>query len=150
MPPASNSRAKKSSVANTRSVVPILSTITHIKGYPDKLVIFQIPASPYWWMRYYDGKHIKRSTKTQDKSEAIKAAKAFYEELVVNKKLGISNNTRMTSFELCANAILEEDEQKRKRGELSDPYVKSQKTSSISTLRRFLSVLRLGPLITHC
>jgi len=82
--------------SKNRSVVPIKSTIEAIKGFPSKLVIFKIPASQFYWVRYYDGKPLKRSTKTASKAEAIRFAKAFYEELVVNKKLGISN----TSFNL--------------------------------------------------
>ena len=109
-----------------RSVVPIPDTIETIRGYPDKLIIFRLPASPFWWTRYFDGRHIKRSTKTTDKREAIKAAKAFYEELIVNKKLGVSNNPRKSSFALCADAVIAEDERKAHRGELNRHYVKSQ------------------------
>ena len=115
-----------STPSKARSVVPIPDTIEAIRGYPEKLVIFRVPASPYWWMRYFDGKHIKRSTKTTDKREAIKAAKAFYEELLVNKKLGVSNNPRKSSFALCAEAVIAEDERKAQRGELNRHYVKSQ------------------------
>ena len=113
--------------AKNRSVVPIKSTIEAIKNYPNKLVIFKIPASPYFWVRYYDSKPIKRSTKTANKAEAIRFAKAFYEELVVNKRLGISNTKHTTSFVLCANAVINEDELKVKRKELSADYVRSQK-----------------------
>lgn len=113
--------------AKNRSVVPIKSTIEAIKNYPSKLVIFKIPASPYFWVRYYDGKPLKRSTKTENKAEAIRFAKAFYEELLVNKKMGISNTKRQTSFNLCANAVLKEDELKVGSKELSQSYVQSQK-----------------------
>jgi hypothetical protein len=115
-----------STPSKARSVVPIPDTIEAIRGYPEKLVIFRVPASPYWWMRYFDGRHIKRSTKTTDKREAIKAAKAFCEELLVNKKLGVSNNPRKSSFALCAEAVIAEDERKAQRGELNRHYVKSQ------------------------
>ncbi|MFW9610719.1 MAG: hypothetical protein ACMV0J_00805, partial [Fluviibacter sp.] len=62
--------------------MPIASTMEHIKGYPDKLVIFKVPASKFWWVRYYDGKPIKRSTKTEIRQEAIKFAKEFYETVL--------------------------------------------------------------------
>jgi hypothetical protein len=42
--------------------VPLLDTITRIPGYPHKLVIFKIPASSYWWVRYYAEKHIYKRT----------------------------------------------------------------------------------------
>lgn len=113
---------------NSRSVVPIADSIESIRGYPKKLVIFKVPASEFWWVRYYDGKHIKRSTKTTVKQEAIGFAKAFYEELLVNKKLGISNNPRAKSFVQCAQAVINEDQQKAERGELSQSYADTQKS----------------------
>ena len=109
-----------------RSVVPIKSTIEAIKGFPAKLVIFKIPASPFFWVRYYDSKPIKRSTKTIEKREAIRFAKDFYEQLVVNKRLGISNNSKKSSFVLCAEQVINEDLNKVKRKELAKTYVTSQ------------------------
>ena len=45
--------------------VPIRDTIDRIPGYPRKLVIFKIPASHYWWVRYYaDNQIFKRTTKS--------------------------------------------------------------------------------------
>lgn len=107
--------------------MPIPTTIESIKGFPDKLVIFKVPASPFWWMRYYDGKPIKRSSKTTDKKKAIAAAKKFYEDLVVNKRLGISSNPRVTSFMKCAEEVIANDEQKVLQGELTASYVTNQK-----------------------
>ena len=112
--------------AKSRSVVPIKSTIEAIKGFPNKLVIFKIPASPYFWVRYYDSKPIKRSTKTAEKAQAIKFAKEFYESLLVNKKLGISVNAKKTSFVVCAEQVIEADKNKVKRKELAETYVNSQ------------------------
>ena len=64
---------------NIHRTVPIKDSITKITGYPDKLVIFQLVASSYWWVRYYTQKKIlKKSTKTQSKKEAIVFAKKFY------------------------------------------------------------------------
>ena len=110
---------KRDRPVKPRSVVPIRDTIESIRGYPNKLVIFRVPASPFWWMRYFDGRPIKRSTKTTVKAEAISAAKAFYEELLVNKKLGVSNNPKKSSFALCADAVIAEDKRKAERGELN-------------------------------
>ena len=114
--------------AKKRSVVPIPNTIESIKGYPEKLVLFKVPASPFWWVRYYDGKPIKRSTKSENKAEAIRFAKEFYETLLVNKRTGVSNNKRKSSFVTCAEGVIEEDKLKFQRGELADRYVKTQKT----------------------
>ena len=112
--------------AKERSVVPIKSTIEAIRNFPNKLVIFKVPASKFYWVRYYDGKPIKRSTKTENKAEAIRFAKEFYESLLVNKKLGISVNAKKTSFVVCAEQVIEADKNKVKRKELAETYVNSQ------------------------
>jgi len=127
-----------------RSVVPIKSTIEAIKGFPSKLVIFKIPASQFYWVRYYDGKPIKRSTKTESKAEAIRFAKAFYEELVVNKKMGISNTKHQTSFVLCANSVVKEDELRAKRKELSESYAQSQKNIITKHTMAFFKRYEIG------
>lgn len=130
--------------AANRSVVPIQATIESIKGYPEKLVIFQVPASPFWWTRYYDGKPIKRSTKTTDKREAVAFAKQFYETLLVNKRLGISSNPRQTSFMIAAEEVIDEDLQKAQRGELSKSYVANHKTIIRGHIAGFLGKYELG------
>jgi hypothetical protein len=69
--------------------VPIKETITRIPGYPRKLVIFKIPASSYWWVRYYAEKHIfKRTTKTEIKRDALEAAKRFYDDITIRMRGG--------------------------------------------------------------
>ena len=68
--------------------VPIKESITKIaKGYPDKLVIFKISASPFWWVRYYtQGRILKKSTKTDDKKKATEFAKRFYEDILLRER----------------------------------------------------------------
>ena len=123
---SSKPATQATTTSKNRSVVPIKSTIEAIKGFPNKLVIFKIPASPFFWVRYYDSKPIKRSTKTTEKREAIRFAKDFYEQLVVNKRLGISNNSKKSSFVLCAEQVINGDLNKAKRKELAKSYVNSQ------------------------
>ena|ERR1700692_4497498 len=123
---------KPRTIANTQQSgrtrsVPIKSTMESISGYPDKLVIFKIPASRFWWVRYHDGKPIKRSTKTKNKQKAIQAAKDFYEELLINKKLGKSNNPKKSSFMTCAEAVIEEGHLRVQRKELNANYVLTEK-----------------------
>jgi len=98
--------------------VPIKESITKIaKGYPDKLVIFKISASPFWWVRYYtQGRILKKSTKTDDKKKATEFAKRFYEDILLRERnlLPLSANR---SFEKCARLLLQEQEDLIKRGE---------------------------------
>lgn len=127
----------------SRSVTPIPQTIERIKGYPDKLIIFKVPASPYWWVRYHDSRPIKRSTKTDVKHEAIRFAKKFYESVLVNNVLGRSNNPKITTFIACASALIQEDLEKAKRNELSKKYASSQRNLINKHIKTFFGAYEL-------
>lgn len=100
--------------------VPLADTKSTIgKGYPDKLVIFKIAASKFWWVRYYtQGRILKKSTKTEDKRKAISEAIKFYEEILLRERnllpLGSS-----PSFEKCARELILEQKQLIERRERS-------------------------------
>ena len=122
----------------SRSVTPIPNTIESVKGYPAKLVIFKVPASEYYWTRYYDGKTIKRSTGTTSKAEAIRFAKLFYEDIITNKlKKPAAKNVAqpLTSFIQCAEGVIAEDARSAQRGELSASYAGTQK----QVIRNYIS-----------
>jgi hypothetical protein len=56
-----------------------------IKGYPDRLQLYLIDASPFWQVRVYSGGRYKRNTTgiaRADKKEAEEFAKAFYEQVL--------------------------------------------------------------------
>ena len=142
--PASKRNPRKAAPAKSRSVVPIPDTIESIKGFPDKLVIFKVPASPFWWVRYFDGKPIKRSTKTENRQEAIRFAKKFYETVLVNNALGHSNNPKVKSFVLCADAVINEDQEKAKRGELAQRYADTQKSLIGKHIKAFFKSYEIG------
>ena len=101
--------------------VPIAETMSSVgKGYPDKLVIFKIPASSFWWVRYYTQKRVlKKSTKTENKKLAIEFAKKFYEDILLRERkllpLGSSS-----SFEKVAQELIIEQSQLIERGERSE------------------------------
>lgn len=93
--------------------------LTHVPGYPKKLVIYQLQASPYWWTRYYaDGKILRRTTKETDKKAAIKFAKQFYDEILFKQRQGFVLNSH-ADFEQCANEVLEQQDAKVSRNEMS-------------------------------
>ena len=121
----------KPSQSNRRSVVPIPSSIHHVPGYPKKLIIFLVAASPFWWTRcWFEGKHHKRSTRTQAKRAAIRFAKQFFEELIASKYAPaptISKQQKKPSFLICAEGLIKEDEQRAARGEISNRYAESQR-----------------------
>ena len=97
----------QTTVLNTRHrTTPLPNSITHVPNYPKKLTLYKIEASSYWWVRYYtDGKILRRSSKTDNLSNAYKIAKAFYDEINLRRAqgLGITNKSR---FLLCATSML--------------------------------------------
>jgi len=101
--------------------VPIPESKSSVgRGYPDKLLIFKIPASQFWWVRYYTQKKIlKKSTKTENKKDAIEFAKKFYEDILLRERnllpLGSS-----PIFEKIAQELLIEQSQLIERGERSE------------------------------
>ncbi len=120
MEPTQNSPLKHRSV-------PIKETMSEVIGFPKKLVIFKIAASPFWQCRYFTQNRIlKRSTKTDNKNEAIKFAKKFYEDILLRERnlLPLVSNP---TFEKCAYALLEEQEQLIKRGERNELLNKHDK-----------------------
>ncbi len=65
---------------------PIPGTMTSVPHYPKKLKIYMHNASPYWWATYYEnGRTFRKSCKTQDKLEAFRRARLFYETLLLSK-----------------------------------------------------------------
>ena len=93
--------------------------LTPVPSYPKKLVIYQLTASPFWWVRYYaNGKTLRRTTKTTNKREAIEFAKSFYDEVNYKMRQGLVLNSR-ADFELCATALLEQQDAMVKRGEMT-------------------------------
>lgn len=88
--------------------LPIITSLTCVPGYPIKLKIYLIHASPYWQVRcYHNGKIFTRSTKTADKKTAITFARRFYEELCARNFIKrfdnvIENNNRRYQFNIVA------------------------------------------------
>lgn len=113
---------------------PLPDTLTPVPGYPTKLCIYKLAASCYWWVRYYDGKIYRRSTKTDDKNKAYAFAKKFYDEIQLKRAQGLAVTSK-TRFEACAAAMLKTMEAKIARKELT------QDTYDIAKLRLNKTVL---------
>ncbi|MGC6452301.1 MAG: hypothetical protein ACON31_00105 [Candidatus Puniceispirillaceae bacterium] len=109
----------KSNKLKKHKTVPIADSKFHISGYPRKLTLYKSNASPYFWVRYFaDGKIIKRSTKTENKREAIAFAKAFYDEINLRRSQGYSLVQKST-FRSVATAMLKSMEAQVARNELT-------------------------------
>jgi len=98
---------------------PIAGSLTPVPGYPSKLVIYQLAASKYWWVRYYaHSKILRRSTKCEDKRAALAFAKSFYEDLIVRQRQGLAVSKR-GSVEACATALIKTQASQLSRGEIT-------------------------------
>ena len=100
---------------------PLPNSITSVPRYPKKLVVYQLAASPFWWVRYYaDGKVLRRSTKETDKRKAFEFAKRFYDEINFKRNTGQALTAHtLSNFGVCAEAMLKAQELKKKRKEIS-------------------------------
>jgi hypothetical protein len=114
---------------------PLAESITPVPGYPRKLTIYKLEASSYWWVRYYtEGKVVRRSTKAEDKNQAYKFAKSFYDELNSRRAQGLAVTTK-SRFDVCATAMLVAMKAQVARSELT------QQTYDITDYRLKKSVL---------
>ena len=99
---AVKNKTKSSSGAN-----PIAGTIESVSGYPTKLKIFQVECSKFYWARVYiNGVYKVRSLKTESRKEAIEKAKKFYEDCLVNRRLGIDEVPRVDSFVAVGEMVM--------------------------------------------
>jgi hypothetical protein len=112
--------------------LPVLSSMSAIRGYPSKLKIYRIRGSRFWQARcYMDGKMYVRSTRTAEKGQATEAAKVFYEELLLRlRKTGDSEIDRLNCeqrqkppdryrFQSVASKAMENERGRMMRGEMS-------------------------------
>ena len=103
---------------------PNPDTICSVKGYPRKLTLYKCDASPYWYVRYYDKKIIRRSTRTTNKREAEAFAKRLYEEILLRQSQSLSIVDK-SSFKRCAAAMLDAKKSKLARGEITKETVEN-------------------------
>lgn len=103
----SDAKTQKTAASQTKhKTTPLADSLTHVPGYPNKLTLYKIAASSYWWVRYYiDGKVVRSSTKTEKKGEAIKFAKEFYDR-VMRRRAGGLAITNKSRFDICATNLL--------------------------------------------
>lgn len=93
--------------------------LTAVPGYPKKLILHRLAASPFWWVRYYvDGKTRRRSTQTSDLRLAQAFARDFYDELNWQQRADRVQHSRL-DFGACAQAVIEQQHARVARGEMS-------------------------------
>ncbi|MEO0047261.1 MAG: hypothetical protein RLZZ410_220, partial [Pseudomonadota bacterium] len=100
--------AVKNKIKSSSGANPIAGTIESVSGYPTKLKIFQVECSRFYWARVYiNGIYKVRSLKTESRKEAIEKAKQFYEDCLVNRRLGIDEVPRVDSFIAVGEMVMD-------------------------------------------
>ena len=123
-----------SNATTKHRTTPIADTITAVPHYPKKLSIFKTHASSYWQVRcYMNGKILKRSTKTENKRDALDFARAFYNDLLRRNDEGETLYTTIT-FRKVALQMLDEMDNQVQRKEIT------KQTAQMARLRLNKSV----------
>lgn len=105
-------------MASQDRTVPVPESLTKVKGY-NTLTLYQMPASPFWYVRMYEnGKIFRRSTRTIHKLDAIKFAKNFFGEVQL-LKMNKAPANRDSSFEFVARSLHKENKSRLERGEIT-------------------------------
>lgn len=100
---------------------PLPGTLTAVSGYPKKLKIYRLEASPYWWVRtFHDGKVYRRSTKTDVKRDALLFARSFYDEVISGRVLAPQREKDVVTFGKVAAAMMKSKLAQVARSDLTD------------------------------
>jgi len=102
---------------------PVSGSFLEVKGYPPSLRLFKVYGSPFYYVGLYRrGKKLKRSTKTIKLADATRAAKKFYDEILLKEAQNLPL-TSSASFQRVAVSLFEEDQLLVQRGELGERTV---------------------------
>lgn len=100
---------------------PLPGTLTEVAGYPKKLKIYKLEASPYWWVRtFHDGKIYRRSTKTETKRDALIFARSFYDQVVSGRLAAPQREEDVVTFAKVAAAMMKSKLAQVARNDLTD------------------------------
>ena len=104
---------------------PLPGTMRGVPGYPDKLRIYMIGASPFWQVRcFFHDKMHTRSLRTTDARRALRGAQAFYEELTARHAAPAVHSDRPAArqgplFRDAAEMLVESERARVQRGTFS-------------------------------
>ncbi len=117
---AQSQQAKPTAPVQRHRTHPIRGTISNVEGYPRKLVLYLMEASPYWQVRYFeDGKIFRRSTRTTDKQAAVKRAKEIFADITINRVNGQVVSRLRGRFETVALELMQLQQLRVLRGEVT-------------------------------
>ena len=100
---------------------PLPGSLTAVAGYPKKLKLYKLEASPYWWIRtFHNGKIYRKSTRTEVKRDAIAFAKGFYDAVVSGRALTPQRERDVVTFAKVAEAMMKSKLAQVARNDLTD------------------------------
>lgn len=107
---------------------PLAETITPVPGYPKKLIICKVACSKFWWARVYvNGRYRVRSLKTEVKNEALRLAKKFYEEVLIDHHVGGGPKIKSRTFASVGSAFIESQNLPGKERRYNDDRLRYKK-----------------------
>jgi len=122
---------------------PLAGTLQTVKGYPDRLKIYRIPASPYWWVRATFGdRRLTKSTKETDRHKAVSFAKNFYDDCLLTRREIPLETSRQ--FGRCADLLLEECRRRATTGERNPRFARDLKQILDQRILPFFKTLRVA------
>ena len=100
---------------------PLPGTLTEVPGYPKKLKLYKLEASPFWWVRtFHNGKIYRRSTKTEVKRDAIIFARSFFDQVVSGRLAAPQREEDVVTFAKVATAMMKSKLAQVARNDLTD------------------------------
>lgn len=105
---------------------PLPGTLQTVKGYPERLKIYRIAASPYWWVRAtFGARRVTKSTKEVERSKALTFARNFYDDCLLTRREIPLETSRQ--FGRCADLLLEECRRRANTGERNPRFARDLK-----------------------
>ncbi len=122
---------------------PLPDTLQTIKGYPERLKIYRISASPYWWVRAtFGSRRIVKSTREVDRPKAVSFAKDFYDDCLLTRREVPLQTSRQ--FGRCADLLLEECQRRAKTGERNPRFARDLKQILNQRILPFFKTYRVA------
>ena len=122
--------------------------IETVRGYPNALQIYRIPASSSWQVRLFAGrKYLRKSTKCESKRDAIQFAKRFFDEVKIAQRLDF--DVHRDTFAACANHLMKRQQALVGRGERDDRLISEDRKKLAKDILPYFGTMAVADIITE-
>lgn len=123
---------------------PIQSTKSPVPRLPSHVVVYKIPASPFWWIRFYSKakRYVIRSSKNTDKRVAFALARDLFIQDLADPKGERPLNPK--TFKSVAESLLSRDEATQKAS-----LYRKERSQLENFVYKFLGNKLLGEISHH-